>query len=240
MLRATLLFALISCSVFAQKSLFKTWTLSLGYGYFDFEREVDKRNIQQKTIVKEGQVQVQSKLTGPIYLKAETLLSSKIGLALCFAYENYSFLLDEEAYTYNNNGYKDIVIGDPNTYGVHPDSATHVGRLQEQIQQHSWSLLLRTNFILLKKNMFQMYLGLGLGYRYYRKEHTTNIDQLMQQSRKAYLLSYQEFINPVAGEFTFGCRGSIWGNYGWYAELGIAKSLLQAGLCVRLGNNSPK
>lgn len=240
MFRTLLLFLFISCNVFGQNTAFKKLTLSLGYGYFDFERQFDKRNIQQKTIVKEDQVQVHNKLVGPLYLKAETPLSSKIGLALCFAYENYSFLLDEELYTYNHHGSKDIVAGDPSKYGIHPDSITHVGRLQEQIQQHSWSLLLRTNFILFEKSKFQMYLGLGLGYRYYQKEHTTNIDELLQESRKVYLLNDQEFVNPVAGELTLGCRGSVWKNYGWYAELGIAKSLLQAGLCVQLGNNSPK
>ena len=238
--RAALLLVFISCTVLAQNSPFKKLTLSLGYGYFDFEREIDKRNIHQHSLVKNGQVQINNKLIGPLYLKVETPISPKIRLALCFAFENYSFLLNEEAYVYSNQGSKDIVLGDPNSYGMHPDSTTYAGVLREQIQQHSWSLLLRTNFILFERDRFQMYLGLGLGYRYYQKDHDTNIDQLLQLSKKVYFLHYQEFINPVAGEFTFGCRGFLWKNYGWYAELGIAKSLLQGGLCVRLGNNLPQ
>ena len=97
---------------------------------------------------------------------------------------------------------------------------------QYKIDRYTYSILARLNYYFLQDERFDGYFGLGLGYRYAKWTYTNNDP-------------YDDRIDfpnlfPFGFETTFGGRYLITKNIGIYAELGLAKSIMQAGVTIKL------
>lgn len=95
----------------------------------------------------------------------------------------------------------------------------------------SRSLNLRYNYIFNIDSDVQVYLGLGVGFRgnaISMKTNNRNLPDILQIPGFS-LLNF-----PTMGfESTLGFRGQIVDDLGWYAELGMAKSVFQGGISYR-------
>lgn len=95
----------------------------------------------------------------------------------------------------------------------------------------SRSFNLRYNYLFNTNESFQVYWGLGIGVRGNSVSLKTNNPEL---SKLIDIPNINVASVPVMGfESTLGFRGKIQEQLGWYAELGMAKALFQAGLSYR-------
>lgn len=101
-------------------------------------------------------------------------------------------------------------------------------QLSLKLKYRSNSINIRYNFLFNPDDMVQVYWGLGIGFRSNVVSIQSNnplfIKQLSIPGLK--LLS----VPTVGFESTLGFRGGIADHWGWYAEMGIAKSIFQGGI----------
>lgn len=95
-----------------------------------------------------------------------------------------------------------------------------------KIERYTYSILARLNYYFGQDERFDGYVGLGLGYRYAKWKYDTNDPNVDR-------INFPNLF-PFGFETTFGGRYMITKNIGIYAELGLAKSLMQAGVTIKL------
>lgn len=235
-MRFIIILLVSSMNVFAQEVAFSKYNFSIGYGYYDLIRNIyENHNGMQLGYL----FDVKKSLVGPIYLKSETNISKKVGLALCFAYESFSHAASSPAakVTQLNTGMSSYSIGFSQDNYPNPDSSYIVtnGTVREKVTYSSFSINLRTNFYLVNRPKTKLYLGVGVGYRMYKHTRENNVNELYPElGHQIYILNDLNFYNPVGGELTFGFRYFVFKNTGLYAEMGLAKSLFQVGICSQL------
>ncbi len=89
---------------------------------------------------------------------------------------------------------------------------------------------LRTNFLVIKKEKFDAYIGLGIGYKYVKR--TIIASEPHFDERK---LNLRGAIFPLTGRLSFGTRYYFTNNIGIFTELGFfGGALLQGGLSVKI------
>lgn len=102
---------------------------------------------------------------------------------------------------------------------------------QLDLTYRSRSVNLRYNYLISKHESFQVYLGLGLGIRGNSLSIKTNNPNIKNQ---LLIPGLNLASMPSIGfESTLGFRGLITPQWGWYSEVGIAKSFFQGGLSYR-------
>lgn len=141
---------------------------------------------------------------GPIYAKFEHALSDKIGLGANFAYAG-----NEWSYKYS-------------TTNANGDAVQYT----ETSKRSTWSLLARLNFHFGSSDKFDPYAGIGLGYR--SSNWTFETSDPTGNSG----VDFKTLV-PLGMDLTIGARYYFTDNIGLYAEVGAAKSVLQAGLVAK-------
>ncbi len=102
---------------------------------------------------------------------------------------------------------------------------------QVDVIYRSRSFNLRYNYLFNTNESFQVYWGLGIGVRGNSISLKTNNPEL---SKLIDIPGLNVASVPVMGfESTLGFRGKIQEHLGWYAEMGMARALFQAGLSYR-------
>ncbi len=142
---------------------------------------------------------------GPLFFKYEYAFAPKIGVGLNVAYAQATadYLYRDQ---YTTDGSK---------------------LLEETLDWKTWSALLRINWHLGENEKVDPYIGIGLGYRTASWEGRNNDPQQEFNS--------VEIRNPFnfGMDATFGTRFMFTENIGAYAEVGLAKAVLQFGLTAK-------
>jgi opacity protein-like surface antigen len=144
---------------------------------------------------------------GPIHLKFESAINESWGLGFSINYSNYG-----AHYTDNSTG---------TPYA-------------ETTLISGYSALLRINNYFVNEDKLQIYGGIGAGYRG-RSVSVTTTNPAGSSANNDIKNLYGTVVFPVGFEATIGLRGFFSNNLGGYLEMGMAKSVIQAGLFVKLG-----
>ena len=101
-------------------------------------------------------------------------------------------------------------------------------QLSLKLKYRSNSINFRYNFLFNPDDLMQVYWGLGIGFR-------SNVVSIQSNNRlftKQLLIPGLDLLSvPTIGfESTLGFRGSMADHWGWYAEMGMAKSIFQGGI----------
>lgn len=178
-----------------------TSALSAGYGFPNLGKT--GASLLKEVLESSGYntgIRINNKL-GPIHFRYEYGLNPEIGLGASVNYSEY-----EMHFTHT----RDIGTAGPHTF-------------DDKITRTSLSVLLRMQFHFETSDKWDPYFGFGLGYRnvIYKFETTDGLGLLNIDVPAGF---------PVGFESTLGTRYYFTKNFGAYAELGIAKSLIQFGL----------
>lgn len=146
----------------------------------------------------------QYKGTGPLYAKFEHALSDKVGMGLSFAYAG-----NEWSYKYDD-----------------VDVNGNAVQYTETSKRTTYSILARMNFHFGNSDKFDPYAGFGLGYR----SANWTYDSTDPNGTSGVEL---KTLMPLGMEITIGSRYYFTENIGVYAEVGAAKSVMQAGLVAK-------
>ncbi len=95
------------------------------------------------------------------------------------------------------------------------------------LNHRSTSFIWRLNWHFYNENGLDLFLGGGLGYRYGSLHFSTSYNHF-----QAPILTFVNF--PIGFEFSGGFRYFITNHFGLYAEFGLTKSIMQAGLTYKL------
>jgi len=146
--------------------------------------------------------------TGPYHLKYENRVYSWLGLGVSINHMTYKV------------SYKENVLDTANGIIV-PN--------QVEISNNNTAVNLRSNFHFINPEKYEhldVYMGLGFGYRFGKLR--------ISSEYQGYTPSIKlPGLSKLGAEVTFGMRYFIDKNIGFYTELGIAKSIVQAGLTAR-------
>lgn len=149
---------------------------------------------------------LETKSFGPVHGRFEYAVSPKIGIGVNFAYAHADLLTQEET---------EIRLSDGNKVP-----------LQWNVNWNTWSILARLNYHFGENDIFDPYLGFGLGFKDWTTESVSNDPDRDIQEGSA-------LIN-IGFESTFGLRVMPHERIGIFTELGLAKSLFQIGITARL------
>ncbi|HNP49816.1 MAG TPA: hypothetical protein PKL85_13320 [Bacteroidia bacterium] len=140
-------------------------------------------------------------ITGPIFAKYEHAVSDHIGVGLNFAYAKWKLSYNYESYDANNNAVTYTESDSYSTYSILGRFNLHFGNLDK----------------------FDPFWGVGVGYRSGTWKYESN---------DPYGINDLNISNPIplGFETTIGARYYFTDNIGVYAETGIAKAVIQAGL----------
>jgi opacity protein-like surface antigen len=148
---------------------------------------------------------------GPIHLKYEYMVGEKIGIGASINIVNFSVnWVDQSMQGYDVNGDPILV------------STAY------KISSTNYSALFRFNYHFYTDDNLDVYYGLGAGYRGATyKVSSTPYDP-------DYTFSASGLTIPVGFETTLGMRYFFTEQFGAYTEIGIGKSLIQFGACLKL------
>ena len=147
---------------------------------------------------------------GPIYAKIEFPVTLKSSISFCFAYIDISANWSENIQKMGSTVTNDVTV-----------------------KMVSKSAILRYNWHFMKDERFDSYFGIGLGYRFGEITY--------QQSNSNFWNGVARLDGPISTpgfESTFGFRYFLTHSIGIYSEVGIAKSIFQIGLVIKLNNES--
>lgn len=231
---------LFSIPTFGQDKSVSKYVFSLGYGYYDIHREMEDNYLHNSESYKRKYIyNLQSSLIGPIYAKLEKNISKKIGLAICVGYDQFTFTSDVDSYFNTSGNVQQYSANYPIAF---PHDGTNNGDsikvVTEKYNYKSFSFNLRCNLYFINKEKYQLYAGIGLGYRMNTVSFESNAKQKFPELTRnvSYLPSGLQDIYkiPVGLEITLSFRAYFYKNLGFYTELGLAKSVIQVGLCLRV------
>lgn len=102
---------------------------------------------------------------------------------------------------------------------------------QTSIRGAAWSALLRVNRYLVNKPAYQLYAGLGVGFRGRTVKYSTDPLNTRRDTEVDRLLTPLSF--PLGLEMTAGGRFRLSPRLGAYVEVGFSKAIIQAGFYAR-------
>lgn len=142
---------------------------------------------------------------GPVHFRGEYGLSDNIGLGISVNFVSYGV-----SYTYQ--GY---------------NSVTKLNQdYTDKIEVTSLSVMPRFNFHFAVSNQLDPYWGIGAGYKINSYKFSSTDPTAPPETMPGSI--------PVGFETTVGMRFYFTENIGVYAEIGLAKSLIQGGLSIKL------
>ncbi len=146
---------------------------------------------------------------GPLHLKYEYMISDNIGVGASINFVSFG-----ASYTVSRDSL------DANFNPVHYTT-------KYTLATKNYSVLFRFNYHFYTEDKIDAYYGVGAGYRNGKTTYKTTPND------PNYTFS-QKVILPVGFETTLGLRYLITDNFGIYTEIGIGKSLIQFGGCLKL------
>lgn len=112
-------------------------------------------------------------------------------------------------------------------------------RISGELSYSTWSLLTRVNYHIFTESNFDLYVGAGIGFRANNLRVSSN-DNLTDRWNFPVDLGFVEKRIPktlsvptIGADFTMGMRYHILPPLAVYAEIGVAKSIFQAGATFR-------
>ena len=151
-----------------------------------------------------GYVKLESDIKPILFVKAEYAVHKNIGVGLNFA----------------KNGF-DVGYQLPDTF----QSISGKLPVEVSVNYRSWSIMPRVNFHMTPEKAIDVYAGIGLGYRH----NAVKFDDNDPNRNWDIPLG---FVPSVGADFTVGARGYIVPNFGFYAEMGLAKAIVQGGVVL--------
>lgn len=152
------------------------------------------------------------------FLKVEKMLTYRSGVAINYAQAGVDVLASLKTDSFFSTELQKFV----------PTEVT--------IKYRTQSINLRYNLHFAPSPKFDPYLGVSVGFRF------NSIDGSVNNPVKGFSdfdlsIPFLGFTTP-GGDLTLGFAGEIAGGIGYYAELGIAKALIQGGISITLENKS--
>lgn len=149
-----------------------------------------------------------------VFIKAEKMLTLRSGIAINYAQAGVDILANLKTDSFFNNELQKIV----------PTEVT--------IKYRTQSFNVRYNLHFAPSEKFDPYLGISMGVRF------NSIDGSVNNPIKGFSdfnlnIPFIGFTTP-GGDLTLGFAGNLFNGIGYYAELGIAKALLQGGISITL------
>ena len=184
--------------------------LSVGYGY----PNLDKWAFGNYYTYNNNKT-YQSIGYGPIHFRAEYALSDKIGVGISLNYNTYGGTW-HDAYA-NNNGWGYVSTG---TYNF-----------KKQI--YSLTGLVRFNYHVFTTEKLDPYFSFGAGFKTIWKNYSSNApDYVNEYYNELHSSDYGISNLPASFEAVAGMRYYFTKKFAIYSELGMAKSLIQAGVSI--------
>lgn len=146
---------------------------------------------------------------GPLHAKYEYALTDMFGLGLSASYASWGATWVQNYPVYNNT----TMSYDNRNY-------------EESFKGTSLALSLRYNVHFATGKKIDPYYGVGVGYKFNTYKYFSAYPDYVKPSTGAYF--------PVSFETTIGLRYLFSPDLGFYTEVGLSKSLIQAGLVGRL------
>ncbi len=183
--------------------------VTAGYGYPSWGQVVFNLVLPKDTMKAWGYENYSTKGIGPLHFRGEIGLSKFIGLGLSVNYESY--------------GGKWTRL-----YYVASPSPGHEQYFNESFTVTSFSVMPRFNFHFSVTSQVDPYFGVGAGYK-------STIYKFHSEFSNATNNNAQEAGPfPVGFETTIGIRYYLSDSFGMYLETGLAKSLIQGGIALKL------
>lgn len=147
------------------------------------------------------------KTVGPLFAKLEYGFDDKVSMGINFAYMK------------NTIGYTQEGFQDTSAYFYNAD-----------LSCTTWSILARVNYHIGNNDKIDPYIGIGLGYRAVNWNYTDtdpfDINDRNQSNLELNLIP--SF--PLGMDLTFGARIMPIPQFGLFAEVGVAKGIIQGGI----------
>lgn len=155
-----------------------------------------------------------------VFFKAEKMLTYRSGLAINYAQAGVDVNASLKTDSFFSTELQKLV----------PTEVT--------IKYRTQSLNLRYNLHFAPFEKFDPYIGISMGFRF------NSIDGSVNNPVKGFsdfdlTIPFLGFTTP-GGDLTLGCAGKIAGGLGYYAEIGIAKALIQGGFNITLEKKQPQ
>ncbi len=155
-----------------------------------------------------------------VFFKAEKMLTYRSGLAINYAQAGVDVNASLKTDSFFSTELQKLV----------PTEVT--------IKYRTQSLNLRYNLHFAPSEKFDPYIGISMGIRF------NSIDGSVNNPVKGFsdfdlTIPFFGFTTP-GGDLTLGCAGKIAGGLGYYAEIGIAKALIQGGFNLTLEKKQPQ
>ena len=149
-----------------------------------------------------------------VFVKAEKMLTLRSGIAINYAQAGVDVLANLKTDSFFNSELQKFV----------PTEVT--------IKYRTQSINVRYNLHFAPSEKFDPYLGISMGVRF------NSIDGSVNNPIKGFSdfnlnIPFIGFTTP-GGDLTLGFAGNLFNGIGYYAELGIAKALLQGGISITL------
>jgi hypothetical protein len=145
-----------------------------------------------------------------LFFKAEKMLTYRSGLAINYAQAGVDVNTTLKTDSFFSTEFQKLV----------PTEVT--------IKYRTQSLNLRYNLHFAPSEKFDPYIGISMGVRFNSIDGSVN-NPIKGFSDFDLTIPFIGFTTP-GGDLTLGCAGKLAGGLGYYAEIGVAKALLQAGL----------
>lgn len=148
-----------------------------------------------------------NRFIGPAHAKFEYMASDNFGIGLSANFINYKFSYN---FSYSDNG---IVKS-----GTQSNEFTSI------------SALIRPNFYFVNEEKVAAYIGVGVGYRTGNWVYKSSDPNYREDADTPTVI-------PFGFEATIGTKVMFAPNIGAYAEFGMAKSIVQLGMCFSFAGN---
>lgn len=190
-----------------------TTTMTLGYGFPNLTKLVWGS-------VYSAYEDVEVTGYGPLHFKAEYGLSEVVSLGVSVGYVH-----TEWNWTYDASGFEYVTSKDE--FGNEITNYQYVPhQYKEGVVYSALNINARVNFHFLTTQQLDPYFGVGLGY------NKPTITFFSDDPDYTYTETISSPI-PVGFESTLGLRYYFTPNIGLYAEAGLSKSIMQAGLSIK-------
>lgn len=174
----------------------------LGYGAGNFSQEF----LRDIAGLNNDNNDVSYKTVGPLFIKYEHGFDDKVSMGFNFAYMRNSI-------SYREEGFQD------SAYFYNAD-----------LSCTTWSILARVNYHIGDNDKIDPYIGLGMGYRAvsWRYDDDDPFNNSRQNRSSLDLDIIPSF--PLGMDLTFGIRIMPIPQFGLFAEVGVAKGIVQGGI----------
>jgi len=181
--------------------------VTAGYGYPSWGQVLFNFVIPKDTMVMWGYTDYTTKVFGPLHFRAEIGLSKFIGMGISINYETYGGKWTRLYFVQANNRDESF---------------------NENLTVTSFSVMPRFNLHFAVTNQIDPYCGVGVGYHLTTYKFHSDFPNATNNNIE------EKGVIPIGFETTVGLRIYFSDSFGIYMEMGVAKSLIQGGLALKL------